>query len=95
MTSVTHACDPLPAGDVSLVDGVAVQKERLPLEGLGRHGLPPARRDGGHDSVGQRPARHLDRLFAVGGHGRAVGAVRGDGDDPEPDLGFGEAGPAV
>ena len=31
----------------------------------------------------------LDGLFAVGGHGRAVGSVHGDVDDAEPDLGLG------
>lgn len=41
------------------------------------------------------PQGDLDRLFAVGGHGRAVRAVHGDMDDAEPDLGLGEAGPAV
>lgn len=62
-------------------------------------------RDGAHDPVGGHTARQgahvtvfegplgpqgdLNRLFAVGGHGRAVRAVYGDMDDAEPDLGLG------
>ena len=68
-------------------------------------GLAPAGGGRGHHPVGGHPARQgadvaaferplraqrdLDRLFAIGGPGYAVGVVLGDMDDPEPDLGLG------
>jgi hypothetical protein len=73
----------------------------------GRLGLAPARRAGAHDPVGGHSARQgadvavlegpvgpqgdLDRLFAVGGHGRDVMAFQGGVDDAEPDLGLSPA----
>jgi len=68
-------------------------------------GRPAQPWHGAHNPFGGHPSRHgpdvaalerslgaqgnLDRLLAVGDWGRPVSAVRGDVDDPEPDLGFG------
>ena len=69
----------LPPSDVGLIGSLAGFEERLLLDGfaeeldhlgcpglLGRFGLAPARRDGGHDPVGGHPARQGADVAVLG-----------------------------